>query len=118
MTAPPTGPLGSMSSRVNLPKRELLWLLVVHALQKASKTTLDCSTQRESSLSCTSSSSLEILRESEARRGEASCPARQHRYCMMCLFASVLPAPDTPDTTMAWLPSPRDRLRYAPSATA
>ena len=35
MAAPATGPFGSTSSRTNLPKRLLLWLLVVHALQNA-----------------------------------------------------------------------------------
>lgn len=35
MAAPAIGPSGSTSSRTNLPKRDELWLLVVHALQKA-----------------------------------------------------------------------------------
>ena len=83
----------------------------------ASKTTLDCSTQRETVESCTSSSSAEtpILGDFI---DSGFCPARQHRYCMMCLLASVLPAPETPETTIAWLPAVLQRLRYACSATA
>ena len=82
----------------------------------ASKTTLDCSTQRETSESCTSSSSAETRRVGVFDSGR--CPARQHRYCMMCLLASVLPAPETPETTIAWLAAVRQRLRYDCSATA
>ena len=76
----------------------------------ASKRTLDCSTQRETVESCTSSSSAEtpILGDFI---DSGFCPARQHRYCMMCLLASVLPAPETPETTIAWLPAKELEIR-------
>jgi hypothetical protein len=44
--------------------------------------------------------------------------AAQVMYCMTCLVASVLPAPDSPEMRTDWLRRECSRPRYACSATA
>ena len=77
--APEMQPASSKSTRMNLPKRDEFGFITVVALPNASKTGVESSTV--------------------CAIGELSVPsllARQPRYLRRYLFASVLPAPDSP----------------------
>ena len=85
---------------MNLPKRDELGLLTVVALPNASNTGFDAITSSESFCETPPPAAAE----------------RHTRYLMMYLIASVLPAPEMPDTTIDWSRPPPSSVSYALSA--
>ena len=101
MRAPTTEPAASNSSLTKRPKRDELWLRTVFALPIASSTG--------------------PARSSDADRSFiVSLPPRERyeRYRVRCLFVSVLPAPDSPETTSDCDVPRRSSAAYAASAIA
>ena len=62
-------------------------------------------------------SGLERRMASESASSRCVFAARDARYSIVCLVVSVLPAPDSPDMTIDWLPPWRCIVAYARSAT-
>mmetsp|Transcript_26578 Transcript_26578/g.84251 ORF Transcript_26578/g.84251 Transcript_26578/m.84251 type:complete len:211 (+) Transcript_26578:656-1288(+) len=104
---------------VYLPKRDELWLRTVLALPS------DSSTGDDWTMRVLSASAASLAPSDRRRPFELICPAakatRQVMYRIRILADSVLPAPDSPDTTTDWFcraVGGSSSARYAASAIA